>query len=73
LPAVPPPRSRGEPGTGGVWGFGSSATPLSAATYQRGQAIVLDPAGTWYAAIGADNLRAFTDGTDTVGADGLAN
>jgi hypothetical protein len=62
----------GQPGTGGAAGFGSSATPLSAATFVRGQAIVLDPAGAWFAAIGAGNLRAFTD-TDTVSHAALSN
>jgi hypothetical protein len=62
----------GEPGTGDAAGFGSSATPLSVATFVAGTAIVLDPAGPWYAAIGAGNLRPFTDG-DTVGAAGISN
>ena len=62
----------GEPGTGGAAGYGSSATPLSPATFVKGQAIVLDPAGPWFAAIGAGNLRAFTD-TDLVGRDALSN
>jgi hypothetical protein len=62
----------GEPGTGAQAGFGSVATPLSAAMFVKGMAIVLDPAGPWYAAIGAGNLRAFTDG-DTVGRDGTSN
>ena len=63
----------GEPGTGGAAGYGSSATPLSAAIFVADQAILLDPAGPWYAAIGAGNLRPFVDGTDTVGREGLAN
>jgi hypothetical protein len=58
----------GEPGTGGVAGFGSAATALSAATFVKGTAILLDPAGPWYSAIGAGNLRAFVDGQDTRGA-----
>ena len=62
----------GQPGTGGAAGFGSAATPLSAATFTKGQAIILDPAGPWFAAIGAGNLRAFTDG-DAVGRVGLSN
>jgi hypothetical protein len=33
-------------------------------TYARGQVIVLDQAGSLYAAIGAGNLRAYVPGTD---------
>ena len=66
----------GEPGTGGAAGFGSAAVasgPVWPTTYIKGQAILLDPAGPLYSAIGAGNLRAFTDGTDTVSHAALAN
>jgi hypothetical protein len=42
-------------------------------TFLAGTAIVLDPAGALYAAIGAGNLRAFTQGTDNVGHVALSN
>ncbi len=66
----------GEPGTGGASGFGGAPTtggPLWPTTYLAGTAIVLDPAGPLYTAIGAGNLRAFTQGTDDVGHQALAN
>jgi hypothetical protein len=58
----------GEPGTGGAAGYGGAPTtggPLWPTTYLKGQVIVLDPAGSWFTAIGAGNLRAFAD-TDAV-------
>jgi hypothetical protein len=66
----------GEPGTGGAAGYGSAATasgPLLPLMFVKGTTIVLDPAGAVYAAIGAGNLRAFTDGQDTAGHAALAN
>ena len=47
--------------------------PLWTTTFLAGTAIVLDPAGKLFTAIGASNLRAFTDGTDNVGHAALAN
>jgi hypothetical protein len=43
------------------------------AVYPKGTPLLLDPAGPAYAAIGAGNLRAFADGTDTAGHQALAN
>ena len=66
----------GEPETGGQAGYGSAATAsgqLWATTFLAGQAIVLDPAGPLYTAIGAANLMAFRDGTDTVSHAALSN
>jgi hypothetical protein len=66
----------GEPGTGGAAGFGNAPTasgqwlPL---TFIKGTTIVLDPAGSVYAAIGASNLRPFADGQDTRGAAAISN
>ena len=51
----------GEPATGGAAGWGNAATAagqgggLWPVTYQAGQAILLDPAGALYAAIGSGN------------------
>jgi hypothetical protein len=42
-------------------------------TLVRGTAIMLDPAGSAFAAIGAGNLAAFRDGTDATGRDGSSN
>lgn len=42
-------------------------------TFLSGQAIVLDPAGALYAAIGAGNLTAWIDGTSNVGHQALSN
>jgi len=67
----------GEPGTGGAAGFGNTATSAGIGyfpqTFVKGTAIVLDPAGAVFAAIGAGNLRAYTQGTDDVGHGALAN
>lgn len=66
----------GEPGTGGAAGYGNAATTggqLWAATFLPGQAIYLDPAGALYAAIGAGNLAAWTDGTSSPGHQALSN
>jgi hypothetical protein len=66
----------GQPGTGGAAGNGSAATtggPLWATAYPRNTVIMLDPAGPLYSQIGAGNLRAFTDGTDTAGHQALSN
>ena len=68
----------GEPGTGGAAGYGGA--PVTAAgigyfpqTFLSGTAIVLDPAGALYAAIGAGNLTAWIDGTSNVGHAALSN
>ena len=66
----------GQPGTGGQAGYGSAGVTsgqLWPTTFLAGQANVLDPAGPLFAAIGAGNLRAFTDGTDTVGHQATSN
>jgi len=66
----------GDPGTGGAAGFGSAPTtggPVWPATLRKGQVIMLDPAGPLYALITGANLRAFIDGQDTAGHQGLAN
>jgi hypothetical protein len=54
-------------GPAGAWaeGFG--------VTFRRGTAIVLDPAGPLYAAIGAGSLRAFVQGQDDAGHAGISN
>ena len=73
----------GELGRGAPAGPGNSASlsPPTAAkygispnvTFLRGTAIVLDPAGSLFAAIGAGNLRAWIDGQDVVGHASLSN
>jgi hypothetical protein len=73
----------GEPGTGGPAGLGNSASvsPPTATKYGlnpsvkllKNTPIVLDPAGSLFAAIGAGNLRNFVDGQDTAGHQGLSN
>jgi hypothetical protein len=66
----------GEPGTGAPSGPGSKATvdgQLQAVTYQKGMVIILDPAGSDYAAIGAGNLRAYVQGSDDRGPSGVSN
>ena len=66
----------GEPGTGGAAGYGSKSTSAGIGyfgqTFIAGTAIVLDPAGALFTAIGAGNLRAWAD-TEAVGHAGLAN
>jgi hypothetical protein len=66
-------------------GFGSASTPGSGwselwpVKFDKGQIILADssvgttPAQLLYAAIGAGNLRAFVDGQDSLGREGLAN
>jgi hypothetical protein len=68
VPAGTPTAVPGGPGT--VSWSGPGPYP---AVYPRNTVLLLDPAGALYAAIGAGNLRAFTDGTDTVGHAGLSN
>jgi hypothetical protein len=78
----------GEPGTGGAAGFGSTATVSPGTggkyswlphTFIKGMSIIADSsAGTTgpqllYQAIGAGNLRAWVDGQDTIGHDGISN
>ncbi len=55
------------PGSPAAWGEGFPVTFLP------GTAILLDPAGPLYAAIGAANLAAWRDGTDASGHGGLSN
>jgi hypothetical protein len=67
----------GEPSTGGVAGYGSSATtggPLFATTFLKGTPLILDTGSALYGALnGAGALRAFTDGQDTVGHAAIGN
>jgi hypothetical protein len=67
----------GEPGTGGAAGHGSAATtggPLWPVTYAAGTPLLLDTAGSLYAALnGAGALRPFVDGQDTRGGAALSN
>jgi hypothetical protein len=69
----------GEPESGGLAGLGNAATAVGQAgglwptTFISGTAIVLDPAGALFTAIGAGNLRLFTQGVDDVGHAALAN
>jgi hypothetical protein len=67
----------GEPGTGAPAGPGNAATasgPLRAVTYLAGTPLLLDTAGSLYAALnGAGALRAFVDGQDSVGHAALSN
>jgi hypothetical protein len=66
----------GEPGTGGAAGFGSAAVasgPLRNITYRAGTPLLLDTAGSLYAALNvAGALRAFTD-ADAAGRPGISN
>jgi hypothetical protein len=59
VPAGTPTAVSGGPGT--VSWSGPGPYPV---TYPPGTALVLDPAGPLYAAIGAGNLRAWVDGQD---------
>jgi hypothetical protein len=58
---------------------GSVSTPATGwsalwpTTFLQGTAILLDPAGKLYAAIGAGNLRAWVQGQDDAGHAALAN
>ena len=67
----------GEPGTGGASGFGNTSTSagygIFPQTFIKGMAIVLDPAGPLFTAIGAGNLRSYVQGQDDVGHEALAN
>jgi hypothetical protein len=67
----------GEPGSGGAAGFGSTSVSAGygyfGQTFIAGTAIVLDPAGALYAAMGAGNLRAYVQGQDDRGGAALAN
>jgi hypothetical protein len=67
----------GEPATGGQAGFGSSATTggqLWAMTFLARTPIVLDTAGSLYAALnGAGALRAYVPGQDDRGGAALSN
>jgi len=51
----------------------SSPAELFPQTFIKGTAIVLDPAGPLFAAIGAGNLRAYVQGQDDTGHAALAN
>jgi hypothetical protein len=68
VPAGTPTAVSGGPGTVS-W---SGAGPFTV-THARGQAVVLDPAGALFAAIGAPNLRAWAEGTDAAGRPGISN
>lgn len=75
-PGTPSTPVAGEPGTGGSAGYGSASTvsgPLWPTTFQQGQVVVLDPAGSWFAAIGAGNLKPFTAAQETGGSLGVSN
>ena len=67
----------GEPSSGGAAGYGNASVSAGFGyfpqTFIAGTTIVLDPAGTLYAAIGAGNLRAYVQGQDDVGHAALAN
>lgn len=67
----------GEPGTGGAAGYGSASVSAGYGvfpqTFLQGTAIILDPAGALYAAIGAGNLRAYVQGQDDRGGAALSN
>ena len=78
VPAGAPATSTaGEPGTGGAAGFGNTGISAGYAafpqTFQPGTAILLDPAGALYAAIGAGNLRPYVQGQDDRGGAALSN
>lgn len=74
-PIVTP--TAGEPGTGGAAGHGNAGLSAGFApwpqTFLPGTAIVLDPGGALYAAIGAGNLRAYVQGQDDRGGAALSN
>jgi hypothetical protein len=59
--------------------FGTGSTPGTAwsenwpVTFLEGTAMLLDPAGELFAAIGSGNLRAYGQGTDDVGHAALSN
>ena len=73
-PATP---AAGEPATGGAAGYGNASISAGAGyfpqTFLAGTAIILDPAGQVYAAIGAGNLRAYVQGQDDRGGAALSN
>ena len=54
------------------FGLATFSGPAFPATFIKGTAIMLDPAGSLYTAIGAGNLRAWSDG-EAVGHARLAN
>lgn len=66
-----------EPGTGGAAGYGNASVSAGYGvfpqTFIAGTAIILDPAGALYGAIGAGNLRAYVQGQDDVGHAALSN
>lgn len=67
----------GEPGTGGAAGYGNASVSAGYGvfpqTFIAGTAIILEPAGALYGAIGAGNLRAYVQGQDDVGHAALRN
>lgn len=67
----------GEPGTGGASGHGNTSTSagfgLWPQTFLAGTAVVLDPSGPLFTAIGAGNLRAYVQGQDDRGGAALSN
>ena len=65
----------GEPATGGAAGLAAPARRQARCGRRptsKGQVIMLDPASALYSAIGAGNLRAWSD-SEAVGHAGLAN
>ena len=67
-----------QPATGGVAGFGNTATSAGMGYFGQtlvpGQVLLLDPNGPVYAAISAVvNLRPYVQGSDDVGHAGLSN
>ena len=66
----------GEQGTGGAAGHGSASISAGAVlwpqTFIKGTPVILDPASALYTAIGAGNLRAWSE-SEAVGHAGLAN
>lgn len=64
-------------GTGGAAGYGDTSTSAGFAlwpqTFIQGTAIVLDPAGPLFTAIGAGNLRAYVQGQDDRGGAALSD
>jgi hypothetical protein len=66
------PGSAGRP-AGNIRGTSVHDPARSTRLATEGTAVVLDPAGPLFAAIGAGNLRAYVQGTDDVGHAALAS
>jgi hypothetical protein len=75
-PGTPATPTAGQPGTGGVAGYGSAAVvsgQLYGTTFLAGTPLVLDTGSALYASLnGAGALRLWVRGTDDVG-QGLSN